>query len=213
MTTRIPPEIRAEILDAIREHIAENGNEDYDAVRKRWPEYLQGGEAERRRFFRLVREAKEFGKAPGELKAEAVTAARAAVKKNVPAAPMPATLYGLGGSARAKINMMSELDQLLVDGHLQRAMAVKVDDEGVEKIKNTHLFNQSMQRRLDYIQSYLALFREVYDLQQMQTFYEEICSIIVEEIHPLDPVVSGRIIQRLKALNDAQGMTMHAQPS
>lgn len=93
---------------------------------------------------------------------------------------------------------------------LVRQMAMKVTEDGAEAVKNPQLMDSSIKRRLDIVNTFLAVFREVYDLQQMRGFYDEIVSIIVEEIHPLDPEVSERILLRLKELNDREGMTIHA---
>lgn len=209
------PEVKAEIIAAIREHVQVHGTKDWTLIRDRWPEFLAGDSksANHKRFYRLQREARDAGPAPAEVKQDAVRRARASVKKNVPAAPSPASMLAGGRSADQAVEIMSILHMTLGDIMLTRESAVKTDEDGVTKVKNAQLLDRSIGRRLDVVNTFLNVFREVYDLQQMRGFYEEIVSIIVEEIHPIEPAIAQRIMERLKALNDRELMTIHAQPS
>lgn len=212
---RIPPEVKEEILQAIREHTAKHGQREYMAIRSRWPEYLDGPprSAEERRFYRLVREAREAGPAPAEAKADAIRRARGATKKHLPAVPSPSAFIAKGADADRAVDIMGMLHVTLRDVMLMRDQAVKVDEEGNEKIRNLVQMDTSIKRRLDLVNTFLSVFQEVYDLHRMRQFYDEIIAIIVEEIHPLEPEVSARIMERLKALNDREVMTIHATPS
>lgn len=205
-------EIKAEVMEAIREHMRTHGTKDWHLVRDRWPEFLAGDtkSANHKRFYRLQREAREAGAAPGEVRQDAVRRARAATKKNVPAPPSPASMLAGGRSADRGIEIMDLLHTTLSDIMLTRSSAVKVEEDGTEKVKNAQLLDRSIGRRLEVVNTFLNVFREVYDLQQMRSFYDEIVSIIVEEIHPIEPVIAQRIMERLKALNDRELMTIHA---
>ena len=209
---RVPVDTKAQILRAICDHVQVHGRASWSLVREKFPEYLVGpeGSAEEKRFFRLAREAQDFGAAPAEARAEALKKARGSTKRNVPQPPSPATFLATGADAQRGIDIMEMLHITLRDIMLVRQMAMKVTEDGAEAVKNPQLMDSSIKRRLDIVNTFLAVFREVYDLQQMRGFYDEIVSIIIEEIHPLDPAVSERILLRLKELNDREGMTIHA---
>lgn len=209
---RVPVDTKAQILRAICDHVQVHGRASWSLVREKFPEYLAGpeGSAEEKRFFRLAREAQDFGAAPAEARAEALRKARGSAKRNIPVAPAPATFLATGADAQRGIDIMEMLHITLGDIMLVRRMAMKTGENGEEAVKNPQLMDSSIKRRLDIVNTFLAVFREVYDLQQMRGFYDEIVSIIIEEIHPLDPAVSERILVRLKELNDREGMTIHA---
>jgi hypothetical protein len=209
--TRVDPETKLAILKAIRDHIQKHGRTNWAAVRSRWPDLLEGKDksAEEKRFFRLVREATNVGLAPAEAKAEALRKARGATKRNLPAVP-PSTFLTQGADAQRSVDIMSMLHTTLADIMLTRDLAVVTGPDGKEKVRNPVAMDSSIKRRLEIVNTFLAVFREVYDLQRMREFYQEITDIIVEEIHPLDPAVSERILIRLKELNDRECMTIHA---
>ena len=211
---RLPDDIKAEAVKAIRIQL-KKGDTNWGPIRERWPEYFAGPKSspEERRFFRLLREVRTPDKAPGDVKAEAVRQARGSTKRQIPAPPMPARFIEQPARTEKALNIMEMLHQTLSDVMMIRDASVKVDENGVEKLRNSQQMDASIKARLATINTFIAVFQEVYDLQKMREFYQEIVDIIAEEIHPLDPEVSANIMLRLSQLNARESLTIHASVS
>lgn len=206
------PEVQKEILLAIAAHLAEHGAVNWALVRDRWPEIIGGkpNSSSERRFYRWVKKVQGGEYTPGEVKAEAIRKARGATKRNLPATPSPQAFLAGGARAERNVDLMAMLYETFADVKLIRDHAVITNDDGTQKVKNFVQLDAMIKRRLDLTQTYIAIFQEIYDLQRMREFYNEIQDIIVSEIHPLAPEVAERIIARLQALNDRESMTVHA---
>jgi hypothetical protein len=76
--------------------------------------------------------------------------------------------------------------------------------ELVEVINNPAAFDKSIVRRAGLLETAIKAVQEVWDLRQMQNFYE----IVIEEIGRESPETQRRIMVRLAELNSRQGMTM-----
>lgn len=209
--TRLPDDIKAEAVKAIRSQLAK-GASDWGAIRERWPEYFSGPKSspEERRFFRLLREVRTPDKAPGEVKAEAIRKARGSTKRQIPAPPMPAKFIQQPARTERALDIMEMLHLTLADVMMMRDASVKKDENGVEKLRNSQQMDASIKARLATINTFIAVFQEVYDLQKMREFYKEIIDIIAEEIHPLDAEASANIMLRLSQLNARESLTIHA---
>lgn len=209
---RVDPALAAAIKQAISDHLQEHGRENWNLVRERWPDVIgsESGPAGERRFWRWVNAVAGGDETPGDVRADARRRARGATKKNLPAVPSPQAIMSMGAKAEEKMDMIEILHQTMRDVLLIRKGAVMDDGEGGEKIKNFVQFDSSIKRRLDTIDKYLDVFREIYDLQRMRAFYDEIVDIIAGEIQALDADVAARIMDRLKTLNDRETMTIHA---
>jgi hypothetical protein len=199
---RIPPEIEREILDAIREHLPkleEGIVADWSAVRERWPSIIgpptakgPGNASTDRRFFRWVKKVRDPDYNPTEARAIAA----------LPAVPSVGEMIRISKDSNGEFDVLGMLRQLLTDAGMWRAYAVKFDENGVESIKNPVYFDTSFKRRLDLIHAYIAVYQEIYDLRQMQVFFDEIIDIIAVEISPGNPEVSKRVLDRLRQLKE-----------
>lgn len=203
-------EVKDEILTEIANHLRVHGAKDWHLVRDRFPDVIGGGKgsAGERNFFRWVRLVQE-GAVPTAL-AQAVKSARSAAGRNLPVAPPPEYIMKGGAKATRNIDFLAVLGDVADDTELLREWSSKVDDDGKRQIKNPVYFDLSIRRRMDMLQTGLSLMREVWDLELMRSFYDEVISIIADEIAPAHPEIARRVLERLKALNDKRGMTPHA---
>lgn len=215
---------KGQVLAAIREHVRVFGRRDWKRIRDRFPNVAD------RKFFRWVALVTET--APGDPrkhvrtsdlvrgeKAEtlrgAVDEARELAAKNIPAAPPPEYLARTGAAGRRNIDFLAATNEIWGDVMLLRDYAMNPDPElkGTPKsIKNPMYFDTSIKRRLDVMDSALRAMQAIWDLHYMEKFFQNIVQIIVEEIGPANPEVQLRVLQRLQALNDRTGMTIHAEP-
>ena len=213
------------VLNAIEIHLRVVGPLEWDRIKKRFPRVFPPGAAGERKLYRWIKnvrersglgdEATRDGKALVKRRG-AVNDAREALAKDIPTAPPPAYLEGGGRDrryprARAdRIDFLGSVNQLHRDALKLRAYSVKEDPnaEDGEAIKNPGLFDISIKRRLDVINSAVAIQREVWDLQKMEEFY----NAIIDEIGEVAPEVQRQIMERLAALNAEHGMTIHAKP-
>jgi len=232
MPRHVPREIKDRVLVDIAAHVRVYGRTRWDLVREK-PEFAEfvgkaAGDSGKTRFFRWAGQVLEgvpperggpgrpfeCGDAAQSVVDEGTKRARLAAQKNIPAAPSPAYLMRKGAEAENQINFLAVVHELMADVLKLRAMSVTPDQTAAngERIKNPHLFTQSIAQRLRVMDTALKVMQEIWDLQYQQRFYEEITGIIVEELAGF-PEVQERVIRRLADLNNRRGMTLHAQPA
>lgn len=224
-------DLKVKIFAEIVAHVRVYGRARWELIREN-PDYarLIGkdlGPAAERKFFRWVdaatkRTAADKLIAPNAAGQAAQTEAlddgakraRLAAEKNIPAAPSPAYMAREGAGADRSIDFLAGLHGIWADAQLLReyAMAKDADAPNGEKIKNPMFFEKSIKARLDVMDSGLRVMQEIWDLRYQQRFYDAIVDIIVTELAP-HPEVQLRVMRKLKALNDRQGMTIHADPT
>lgn len=128
--------------------------------------------------------------------------------RQLPVAPSPAYIAKSGEHGMRNFDMIRELEAIYSDALALRTYAIKVeqDAEGqpVEKIRNAMVFERQMLRRLNVLDTTLKAMGEVWNLRQMQDFYE----VVVQEIARESPETARRIMTRLSELNDRRGMSM-----
>ena len=130
------------------------------------------------------------------------------IAKHLPAAPSPSYIARTGERGMAQIDFVAEIHELYADAKKLRAFAVSVVQDAetgddVEKIKNPAVFDKSIARRADLLETAIKAVQEVWDLRMMQNFYET----IIDEIGHESPECQQRIMQRLAELNKQQGFT------
>ena len=128
----------------------------------------------------------------------------------MPAAPTPAYLSGAGAKALQGIDYLAEVNALYVDAMMLRDFAVKAgtgaDGQAIEVIKNPNIFERQIAGRLRIIEGAVSTMRELWDLQRMQSFYET----IIDEVAKESPDCQRRIMDRLRVVNEQQGMTIYS---
>lgn len=208
----------AAILD-IQKHLAEHGGKNWkDLIQK----YVDQGVHEQTvwRWIRATR-AKDAprvelvaakARIEGALDPEArgpLPPNAAELGRDLPVAPSPAYIAKHGERGMRNLDMLVELERLYQDGLLLRAYAMRIDRDPetgaeTEKIKNPVIFEKQLQRRLNVLDTALKAMGEVWNLRQMQDFYE----VVVQEIGRADPETQKRILQRLADLNARTGLSM-----
>lgn len=225
MTT--PSEIKVRILHDIAAHVKVYGRTNWDAIREH-PDYAaligkETGSAGERKFFRWVKQVCEpvdsdLGRPKSEVEVTAnilnaaTHEARVAAMKHVPAAPSPAYIMREGSKAHQNIDFLAAVNTIWADAELLREFAMMPDPAtGGQRIKNPSLFDNSIRRRIDVMESALKVMQEIWDLQYQQRFYDAIVDLIVEELGSV-PDIQRRVIERLAELNNRRGMTIYAEP-
>lgn len=133
----------------------------------------------------------------------AAAAGLAHVAKHVPATPSPAYIARSGQQGLMNIDVMEEINKVYADAVMLRDYSV-VERDGQEAIKNPLIFEKSIARRNDLIETVLRVVERVWDLKMMQSFYDA----IIEEIGQEAPHVQRRIMLRLAELNSKHGFTI-----
>jgi hypothetical protein len=218
-------ELKARVLADVRAHLRIYGPKKWDLVLSKYPEIP------RRTFYRWVAQVRDMPTGPrvrirkeyaggeevlraqnAEAMADGANRARMAAIKNIPAAPSPDYMTRGGIRAEDQIDFLAMVVRLAKDGEKLRSYSVKPDptQPDGEGIKNPTMFAASIDKRLKVIDTAVRIMQEVWDLQYMQRFFDAIVDIIVEEIGPAHPDIQGRILARLKELNDKRGMTQYA---
>lgn len=156
---------------------------------------------------RLVQRVKKIGGTDRQREAEADGTER--IAKHLPAAPSPNYIARTGEAGLGNLDFVAEIHALYADAQMLRAfaMATRTDaetGEQVEVIKNPNAFDKSILRRAGLLETAIKAVQEVWDLRQMQNFYQT----IIEEIGEESPECQRRILERLAALNARQGMTL-----
>jgi hypothetical protein len=130
------------------------------------------------------------------------------IAKHIPAAPSPAYIARTGEAGLQTLDFVAEIHKLYSDASMLRtfSMVIGKDEAGneTEKIKNPAMFDKSIARRAGLLETAIKAVQEVWDLRQMQNFYE----LIIEEIGRESPEAQRRIMVRLAELNSRAGMTI-----
>jgi hypothetical protein len=212
--------LKAQADKEIAEHLALHGGKNWKPLIER---YTAQGIHEQTvwRWIRLARKAdapkptltaarariaEVIGDAPS---ASEMPPNAAELGQHLPAAPSPAYIAKAGDRGMRNLDILRELESVYGDALMLRAAAVKmvsdpVTGAEVEGIKNPVLFEKQMVRRVSVMETAIKAMGEVWNMRQMQEFYE----VIVQEIGRADPQTQQRIMQRLAALNARTGMTM-----
>lgn len=175
----------------IAKHLKEHGDVNWSAVREK---YRDVPSSTFHRWVKTVRDSLRGDN--GELTAAASIALEAS--DHIPAAPSPDYIAKSGQAGRAQIDFMARLDQLYSDAELLREFGMR---DG--KIVSPKYFAQSVMLRKGLLETALKAMSEVWDLRQMQAFYDAVIEAVAEE----SPETAQRIMDKLKGLNSETGMT------
>lgn len=130
------------------------------------------------------------------------------IARHIPAAPSPTYIARTGEAGLQALDFVAEIHKLYSDASMLRtfSMIVGKDEAGneTEKIKNPAMFDKSIARRAGLLETAIKAVQEVWDLRQMQNFYQ----LIIEEIGMESPEAQRRIMVRLAELNSKSGMTL-----
>ena len=224
MAAKIPHERKEEFKKAVAAHLVQHGSKKWGALFEQFPE-ISSSEAHRlirevkgnplvndmpTARDRLLTSVKKFAISDAGKEAERLNPKyRDGIVDNLPAAPPPAFVAKNGDKGLREIDFVGEIQSLYADAKLMRAHAMKkvVDPatgEETEEIDNTQVFDRSILRRTDILETAIRAVEQVWDLRMMQNFYE----LIIEEIGLESPACQRRIMERLQLLNERHGMTL-----
>jgi len=156
---------------------------------------------------KLVQKIKKIGGTDRQREAEENGTER--IAKHLPAAPSPNYIARTGEAGMANLDFVAEIHKLYADATMLRTYAMKTrtdpaTGEVTEAINNPAAFDKSILRRASLIETAIKTVQEVWDLRQMQNFYQ----IVIEEISAESPECQRRIMERLAALNARQGFAL-----
>jgi hypothetical protein len=211
MAEEISSAVKAEIIEEIKTHIRVHGSKDWGRVRERFPNIIgdAAGPSGHRRFYRWLKSIQAGKEANFK---EAVKTSREKAARHLPVAPPPSYVAANGASVAKNIDFLVEIATVWQDAMMLRNWSVRTGADGQPMVKNPRYLMDSIRTRLDTMETAMKIMHEVWDLQKMEDFYAEIIAIISEEMAPY-PDAQGRVLDRLKALNDKRAMTVHAEPS
>lgn len=176
---------------AIAKHLKEVGDEQWEALRKKY------SNVPKTTFYRWIKTTKNLmGTDSEELGDAALKALEAS--DHLPAAPSPSYIAKEGANGRSNLDFMQRLDNLYADAELLRDYGLR---DG--KLVSPKFFSQSINLRRTLLETALKAMSEVWDLRQMQAFYDT----VVEEVAKESPETAQRILERLRNLNAETGMT------
>jgi hypothetical protein len=222
-----PKGIKQAILTAIGLHLREHGRRRWDLLREH-PAYASvigkaAGEKGRRKFWRWVQamtepappdatRPHEARAAADEALATATDRARRAAEQNIPVAPSPAYMMRAGAKGPTNIDFLAAVSGIWADAQRLREQAMGPDETSPDgqRIEDAKMFDASIRRRTEVMESALGVMREIWDLQYQQRFYDGITAIIVDELAEV-PEIQERVIRKLAELNKSRGMTVHAE--
>lgn len=179
---------------AIANHLKNVGDEQWEALRKTFDV------VPRATFYRWIKSVKQLMSSD---KGELADAARVALEAadHLPAAPPPEYVAKTGANGKSNLDFMQRLDQLYSDAETLREFGMR---EG--RVVSPKFFAQSINLRRSLLETALKAMAEVWDLRQMQAFYD----LVLEEISKESPECAQRILDRLRDLNAEVGMTYEA---
>lgn len=131
------------------------------------------------------------------------------IKANLPVAPSPASLVDMGDGITEVFNFVAHFNRLLNDADMLRSAAVRVADDGTEKLNNPVLMDKSISRRVELIETWLRSQNMIWNLETIQQLYQA----VIEEVGKVDPTVQQAILTRIRTLNNRTGMTAGASLS
>lgn len=218
--------LKLKIFAAIAEHIRTHGRKHWDLVRED-PEFAHvigkaAGGSGKRKFWRYVDAVSEIPPPdktkPHEARAIATDAlsqaterARLAAQQNLPAAPSPAYMMRAGAQASENLDFFREIPRMWADIERLRLQAMGSDEESPDgnSIDDPKMFDVSIRRRIELMESALRVMQEMWDVQQQQRLYDAITEIIVGELAAV-PDIQQRVVAKLVELNKNRGMTIFA---
>lgn len=213
---------KAAFIAAVTQHLATVGANNWNVVLDQFPEVPAPTAW---RWIRLTKEAdvpkpqlinakarlvQKVKKAGGtDRQREARANKTEPIAKHLPAAPSPAYIARTGETGLQNLDFVAEIHALYADASMLRAYAMKdrtdpETGEVREVINNPAAFDKSIVRRAGLLETAIKTVQEVWDLRQMQAFYET----VIEEIGRESPDTQRRIMERLAALNSKVGFTM-----
>lgn len=187
---------RAELENAISNHLDLHGNANWSLVRNRFPEIK---EATWWRYVRRIVDKKPASKK--QLKTSKQIICQAG--KHLPVAPSPATLAKAGSSGARSIDMFARYEELYADAVLLREYALGDDRE----IENVTAFRASIKHRQDILSGIAKAAQVLWGLRRIQKFYD----IIIQAIREVSPEVAAKIIKKLEEADDEYGFTVNAK--
>ena len=130
------------------------------------------------------------------------------LKKHIPVAPSPTGLVGLGSENVGEVFIfLEQFNELVRDMKMLRKHSVELQADGEEKIKNPMLFDRSLGRRLELLETWLHSQDMVWNLERMQELY----MMIIEEVGKVDADTQQAILSRIRTLNNKRGLTIDAR--
>jgi hypothetical protein len=212
---------KAEFLEAVTLHLATVGANNWKMVLERFPDIpeptkwrwiriAKGADVPKPQLInakaRIVQKVKKAGGTDRQREARANKTEKIAM--HLPAAPSPNYIAKTGESGLQNLDFVAEIHALYGDAQMLRAYAMKTradpeTGELVEVINNPAAFDKSIVRRAGLLETAIKAVQEVWDLRQMQNFYE----IVIDEIGRESPETQKRIMVRLAELNSRQGFT------
>lgn len=208
----IPEDLKREIQNAIREHLAIEGPRNWDTLIAQY-------DISRPTFFKYVKEVQGIAgsdASPGLLRlakkqikkvVTEIEDAKSEVVRHLPATPSPNIIAAKGERAMVNIDFMTRLESLYQDAEMVRAYAITMDEAGREKIKNPAFFVNSIKQRRELLETGLKAMQEVYDLNKLQDMQRAIIAVIENA----SPEMQVEIIEKLRELNSRYGMTVEAK--
>ena len=129
------------------------------------------------------------------------------VKAHLPAAPSPAVIAAGGQDAIAAFNFFGFFNSIVRDAELSRGIAITVNEDGTEKVKNPVMLDRNLARRLNILDTYLKSVETVYNMDRIRELYD----LIIEEVGKADPDVQQSVLVRLRDLDNKRGITMNGR--
>lgn len=159
------PEEWARIKLEIEAELRTGAEFDFEAMVAKYPKAC-GGKVGRNRLKKWVTAIK------------AKIAAQTGLDANVPSAIEP--------SEAPHIDYLDALRRMFNDAELMRGQAVKLQDDGSEKIVNPPMFAAALSERRRLIETGVKTTQHIWDLQRIQNFHDMIVEIVVKELagHP-----------------------------
>ena len=193
--------IKLQAVNDIQQHLQDVGSKDWADLRVKYKDVPEAT------FYRWVKAIK-LGKLTTK---KTVVAAKKEIEKKIkngqrvakvlPAAPSPD--YIAKSQSKNGLDMVAFLTQyesLYEDTLMLRESSFT--KEG--KLRNMRTFSESVKLRTSLLDTKLKAMKEIWDLQQMQKFYE----IVLLEIQQESPETVKRIIKRLRDANALHGMSI-----
>lgn len=189
---------REELEAALRAHIAAHGEKDWKVVQSKFPDVAD------RTFWRAVARARssDADSARQIEDARRRVAANIAHVSKVRVITDP-TLEAAGVQPLSKVAglrdlaLLTHLQRLLDDVEMLREFSLKPDGG----IKNPHTFAQQISQGDRLLNTAVAIGERVMDLEYQAAFYEELQSIIVDDLAEV-PDLQARVIVRIKEFNE-----------
>jgi len=199
----VSKEIKLQAVSDIQQHLKNVGSKDWAKLRVKYKDVPEPT------FFRWVKAIKE-GKLTTkkqvkshqkQIEREMKSGKR--VAKALPVAPPPSYISKTEGeenNGTDLVDFMTQYEFLYNDAVMLRDASFNADG----KLRNARTFGDSVKLRTSLLDTKLKALKEIWDLQQMQKFYE----VVLFEIRQENPETVKRIIKRLREANALHGMSV-----